>query len=269
MATALAELETEQIGAAPYRRPSLLKTAFEGRWVMEFASLVAATPLAKKLPKGDGHTVLVIPGFMTGDSSTAVMRKFLRSLGYDAQGWRLGVNRGPHPGSVEKLYDRFFELSEYSPISLVGWSLGGMYAREMARRYPERVRQVITLASPYRTDDVEKTRASAVYDAVYLQQVDEPITIDRSLPLGVPATSVFTKGDGIVDWRACVDVPGPQRESIEIIGASHLGIGVNPATFAVLADRLAQPPGEWERFVATGPLRTLVRTEAGLVGSLP
>lgn len=228
---------------------------------MELMGLVAATPLALSLPRGDGHTVLVIPGFLTNDAATGPLRLFLSSLGYDAHGWDLGLNIGPHEGTVEKLYDRFFELSQEAPISLIGWSLGGMYAREMARRHPDRVRQVITLASPFRSDDIEKHRASAVYDAVYLNQVDEPTTIDRSIPLRVPATSIYTKADGIVDWRACVDVSGPQRENVEIVGASHLGIGVNPATFCVIADRLAQKLGEWRPYSAPAPLRLMVRAE--------
>src|SRR5215472_11827188 len=114
----------------------------------------AAMPLAAWLmsaPRGDGHGVLVLPGLLASDVSTALLRRFVRRLGYDVRGWSLGRNRGPTDEVLDELPRRLSALAERTgqPVSLIGWSLGGIYARELARRYPAQVRQVITLGSPF------------------------------------------------------------------------------------------------------------------------
>ncbi len=245
--------------AGRYRVPNLVLTALEARAVTEYVGMLASRKLLGSVPKGDGHPVLVLPGFMANDTSTRPLRRFLNRTGYSAHGWGLGRNEGPHPDTVTGLGGRFAELAEDGPVSIIGWSLGGLYARAMARHNPDMVRQVITLVSPFRMNNGDRSRASTLYQSRYVEKVAEPYSMNRRLPLTVPATSIFTRWDGIVDWRACLDDPGPERENIEVRGATHIGIGVHPAALYIIADRLAQPPGEWQPFRIPPQLEETVR----------
>ncbi|GAA4759663.1 esterase/lipase family protein [Actinomycetospora chibensis] len=212
-------------------------------------------------PLGDGHPVLVLPGLGAGDASTRVLRRVLRHRGYRAHGWHLGRNLGPTAEVVEGVPARLAELHErYARrVSIVGWSLGGLYARDAARRAPGWVRSVITLGSPVRLTHPAQTRAMGLYRAVSSRHVAPaampPPEVDRPA-LPVPCTSVFSPWDGIVSWRACVEPPGEQAESIGVLG-SHFGLGMHPAVLWAVADRLAQPEGRWRPFAPPGALRWL------------
>lgn len=174
------------------------------------------------------------------------MRGLLRRRGYAVHGWGLGTNQISRR-LVIALGDRFAELYERhgrQPISLVGWSLGGIYAREIARARPAVVRQVITLGSPFREAPGEESFPTAWIRATF------PNLPRRELPQGslaVPSTAIFSRTDGIVPWRASRDVPGHRAESIEVIG-SHVGLGHHPGALWAILDRLAQPAGEWQPF---------------------
>ena len=143
-------------------RPSLALFISEpGRAIADYGALLAAAPVLLRAPRGDGHTVLVLPGLLGEDRSTATMRAYLRSLGYDVHPWRLGRNLGPTPAILSGMTTRLEELHRTSgrPVSLVGWSLGGIFARELARSRPALVRQVITLGSPFGLSDPSDSRA--------------------------------------------------------------------------------------------------------------
>jgi len=226
--------------------PSPLLTVFEGRAWLELASVVPALPILDRAPTGDGHPVLVIPGWLAGDISTRTLRWFLRGRGYHVHGWRLGRNVGATETIVEGLGKRFHALRarHRRRLSIVGWSLGGIYARELARRFPDDVRQVITLGSPFA--DPSATIPARLYRALLGGPRDgRPRLAD---PLPVPATSIYSRSDGVVAWRSCLDTPGPQRENIEV-WSSHCGLGHHPAALLVIADRLAQAEGAWRPFV--------------------
>lgn len=224
------------------------------RALAEFASLPLALPLLARAPHGDGHPVLVLPGFVTTDASTAVLRGFLRQLGYDAREWGLGRNLGPRAigREGEKLIATIVELHEATDqrVSLVGWSLGGVMARLVAQRLPGMIRQVITLGSPF-AGDPRATNMWRTYEWLTGQRTDDQHTLGqmaesaRALP--VPATSIYSKADGVVAWRNCVEPEGPVAENIEVRG-SHCGLGVNPSVLYAVADRLAQPEGDWHPF---------------------
>ena len=222
----------------------------ESRAALEFMALVASYPLLRRAPRGDGHPVLVLPAFMTSDLSTRVLRGFLRDRGYAAHGWKLGRNAGPSPETVAGLRRRLDELRRRYDrrVSVIGWSLGGVYARELARAFPTDVRQVITLASPFRNLD-------AVNVPTFLLtrrrlHPDEAALRERLCqPVPVPMTAIYSRTDGVASWRSCVAEPGPLSESIEV-ASSHLGIAWNPATLLTIADRLAQPEGAWRPFRA-------------------
>jgi pimeloyl-ACP methyl ester carboxylesterase len=230
------------------RRPNRLLLAAEGpRALGELVWMQAARPLLAAAPRGDGHPVLVLPGLAADDRSTVPLRRFLRRLGYHVHGWRLGANV-PSQEMIRRLSDRLERLhaQHARPMSIVGWSLGGIYGREIARRSPDAVRAVVTLGSPFRPAPGFESHAAPLARALAGPWgVGAPRSWpgdDRPLP--VPSTSVFSRTDGIVPWQACVNAGRGPHETIEVVG-SHCGLGHHPAVLLVVADRLAQPPGDW------------------------
>ncbi len=232
-----------------FQPPPLRYTALEPRALLELGAFFAARPLLRSAPRGDGRPVLVLPGFMAGDESTIAMRRYLRKLGHDATGWNLGRNWGPSPATRSALRRRVLQIAETSGerVALVGWSLGGIYARHLAKLYPQRVRQVVTLASPFRMSNGDRSRVSQVYRVTAGHHHADFTPMGGDEPLDAPATSIYTKTDGVVDWRACLDRPGPRAENVEV-NASHFGIGHHPAALYVIADRLALPDDDWRPF---------------------
>ena len=143
------------------------------------------------------------------------------------------------------------------PPTLIGCSLGGIYARQLARRTPQAVRQVITLSSPIRLVRHEQSRANRLFH-LYAHQHIEPLNLPLEHdegPLPVPATSIYTPLDGIVAWRTCLDEPSARAENIAVL-ASHFGIANHPAALWAVADRLAQPADQWKPFQPPSLLRT-------------
>jgi hypothetical protein len=241
-------LEDSALEYESIRRPGLGLLLLEGRAVLELAALLVATPLLRRAPRGDGHAVLVLPAFMTSDFSTRVPRSFLRDRGYAAQGWKLGRNTGPTPETVAALVQRLHELRRRHDrrVSVIGWSLGGVYARELARAFPSDVRQVITLATPFR--NLEAINVPAFLLTRRRPHPNEAAFRERlRLPLPVPTTAIYSRTDGIASWRSCVADPGPQSESIEV-ESSHLSIGHHPVVLLTIADHLAQAEDAWQPF---------------------
>ena len=242
--------------SAGYRAPHrALLWSEQLRAGAETAAYFAALPTLSRGPRGDGHSVLVLPGLLADDRSTIALRHLLRRRGYRPHAWGLGRNIGPTRRITEGLLRRLDEVHERSgqPVSLIGWSLGGILARELTRVAPDQVRCVITLGSPFRltVDDApESTHAGRIFHAFrpwhteFLERRGE----EQERPaLPVPATSIYSKLDGIVPWQACQDLPGPLRENVEV-RASHLGMGVHPQVLEVVLDRLHQPVGAWRKY---------------------
>jgi pimeloyl-ACP methyl ester carboxylesterase len=235
------------------RVPSLALLATEPpRAGLDLAALAVAWPMLTRARRGDGHPVLVLPGWLTGDPATVPLRIFLRALGHDVSGWRLGGNRGPTGRVVQELRSRLDQLYRSSGrrVSLVGWSLGGLYAQELARAAPGSVRGIITLGSPVTRWAPWVRNASGLVD----RGIRMPRGID-ALPrpwaergsLRVPATSVYSRADGVVHWSSCRYPSRVRRENVEVRG-SHLGLGHNPAVLWLLADRLGTAEGAWKPF---------------------
>jgi len=252
-------VEAERLGP-----PSRLLFALESRAVLEWASFALAWPWLKRAPKGDGHPVLVLPGLVAGDASTYPLRRFLKQLGYVAYPWELGVNFGPRGETVPKLLARVqqIERKHGTKLSLIGWSLGGAMARALAVRMPDQIRNVITLGSPVQPHP-HATNAWQVFEAVSGWRTDDPELREMAtLHPSMPNTSIFSKGDGIVSWRASIAPESTISENIEI-AASHLGMGVNPLVLWAIADRLAQAEGEWQPFERSGLLRSWLFRKPG------
>ncbi len=241
--------------------PSRLLMALETRALPELGIFAAALPLLAFAPRGDGHPVLVLPGLIASDISTRPLVSFLRGKGYKAFGWGLGRNYGPLPGVEEKMVARIRELRKRygRKVSIVGWSLGGIYARQLAKMLPDDVRQVITLGSPFKGSP-RATNAWRVYEFASGHKVDDR---DRHMggaietPPAAPFTAIYSRTDGVCAWQVCREDEGPTAENIEVEG-SHLGLGHNPAVVFAIADRLSQPEGEWRRFDRASGWRSFV-----------
>ena len=236
---------THRLGPAP----GLLLQMMEARALVEHYASVAMLPLWRVAARGDGHPVLVLPGLAAGDGSTALMRRFLKSRGFSPYGWGQGRNLGLRDGVIERAHERLVDVwrEHGRSVSLIGWSLGGLYARELAKHSPEMVRLVITLGSPF-TGHPRETNAWRLYEFASGHRVDWH---DFNLPLRwappAPTTSIWSPTDGVVAWRCSVE-PRPTLAENIVVESSHLGLGAHPAALYAIADRLAQPEGHWEPF---------------------
>jgi len=242
----------------PRAPPSRELLLLELRAVWELGAFFAAYPLLRLAPRGDGHPVLVLPGLAASDTSTRPLRTYLKDQGWAAHGWKLGPNHGPRPGAEDKMQARLAELfARYGKkVSLIGWSLGGIFAREIARRAPSQVRSVITLGSPF-AGAPKASNAWKLYERASRQSVEDwPHRERMKTPPPVPSTAIYSRSDGIVAWQGCLEREGPLSENIEVEG-SHCGLGHNPAVLYAVCDRLAQPEGGWRHFERTG-LRSLI-----------
>jgi pimeloyl-ACP methyl ester carboxylesterase len=230
-------------GPDELRPPSSSSALREGLTAIEPVLLAANSLKLARQPKGDGRRVIVLPGFGAGDISTQPLRGYLRTIGYRPTGWGIGRNDGEVETLVRVMLDRISAASraEGRPIPLLGWSLGGVIAREVARERPELVEQVITFGTPV-VGGPKYTRVGATYAArgADLDAIEATVAERNRVPINVPITAIYTKGDGVVAWRACIDDFSPDVEHVEV-RTTHLGLGLHHEVFAVVARKLADP----------------------------
>jgi pimeloyl-ACP methyl ester carboxylesterase len=253
----------------PVRPPHCALQVLEAAWLpVEAAGFWALRPLLRRMGAGDQHPVLLLPGFGTTDESTLPLRWALRSQGYWAHSWRLGRNIGPTSRIVTGMRHRIEELHDQHgrTVTLIGQSLGGIYARHLARETPQHVRQVITLGSPYRMIEGDRSSAQPLWEQVkHLHDGDLRLQDMREQdrpPLLVPATSIYSRTDGVASWQTCIDGVREHTENIEVRG-SHSGMGINPAVVLAVLDRLGQPEGDWRPFAPPPGLRSWYPKPAG------
>ena len=252
------ESEDSEGGAGPSAGLFLTEPA---RGLAGLAVLPLAAPWLASAPRGARHGVLVVPGLLASDMSTGLLRRFLRWLGHDVRGWDLGRNVGPTEAVLDGLPQALAALAKRTggPVSVVGWSLGGIYARELARERPGQVRQVITFASPFALTDPRQSRAEGAYrrrSRLHASHVRLPTRERVARPISVPSTAVYSRRDGIVSWQACIEPETAVHENVEV-RCAHLGFGTDPATLWLIADRLAVPVGQRQRFRPPPALRSL------------
>lgn len=251
--------------------PSRLHSALELRACLELALLPCALPLLADAPRGDGHPVLLLPGFMGSELSLWVLERYLRQRGYAAETWGLGRNLGfqtKHANALEQKI-RYLHHQTGRKISLVGWSLGGVFALYGAQQAQECVRSVITLGSPISIDP-EGSASPPLVKAMY-RLIAHPMgpevhslhpqarRLRERQTLVPPLSCLYSLGDGVVPpQEATVEGDPTRHENIRVPG-SHLGLGLNALVLWIVADRLAQPEGAWRRFAPRGPWGWLYR----------
>ncbi len=193
-------------------------------------------------PRGDGSTVFVLPGYGADDRSTWPLRRFLSTLGYDVRGWSRGANRADVPEAVEAVGARVEETSRRrgTRVSLVGWSLGGYIAREVARDLPDAVRRVVTFGSPVIGGPKYTTVAALVSRQGWdLDEIESLVEERKQVPLRVPVTAIYSRRDGVVSWQACIDPEGDAPIEHVEVDATHLGLGFSPVVYRLVARSLS------------------------------
>ncbi len=250
------DLNARRTGSPPVPQigpPSWLLTFAEaGRFGVELPASLVADVVLPGAQEGAGRPVLVLPGFGSPDLATVRGRRHLQRLGYRAYGWGLGRNHGLTDPILDGVVARLEEVhaSSGEPVSVVGWSFGGVLARWLAHQRPSLVRQVACLGTPYRPEG-EHTRTTPLFERsarTHGLSVRALEVMDRvRTPLPVPVSAIFSRTDGMVPWRGCLTLPGEQGEDIAV-PSSHAGLLTNPLSLAVLDDRLAQDPEQWRPF---------------------
>jgi pimeloyl-ACP methyl ester carboxylesterase len=216
------------------------------------ADRAGAARLLATAPRGDGHPVLVIPALLKDDRATAFLRAQIEGLGYCAHRWRLGTNIGPTDIALDGSLKRLLELRRRHarPVTVIGHSMGGLIAREIAKRAPGSVRQVITLCSPFRPPVATNVETVFRLLSRYHSARVPELWASMATKPPVPTTAIYTKTDGIVSWQSCCDDPGDRYESIEVAGW-HTTMARNLAALAIIADRLALPEGTWRPYASS------------------
>ncbi len=232
--------------------PSLALFGFEPlRAAIEYAGLLLTKSACEK--SGDGHPVVIFPGLGTDGRSVEPLRMFCDELGFTGLEWGRGLNTGPK-GDIDAwiadlaLHVRALVSRKPERMTLIGWSLGGIYAREVAKLLDGQVRQVITIGTPF-AGSPDCTNVGLFYRLLSGQRavLDPAMGARFACAPPVPTTSIYSRSDGVVSWRACLQAGGGQVQNIEVDG-SHCGLGWNRKVRAVIADRLALPDGGWKPY---------------------
>lgn len=223
--------------------PGLMLRLLEGRAAAEAGQLMLQLPVLRLLAKrGRGEPVMVLPGFMADDASTVVLRRFLNDIGYRARGWGLGINRRRMLDFLSPVSDLVAGMADEHDqrIILVGWSRGGIIAREVARDRPDVVSKVVTIGSPVKGGTAVSSIGQWVRRETGLtpEQMSRLLRERQERPICVPIRAIYSKLDGVVAWRACIDDVNPDVEHFEISG-SHTGMGFNVEVFRLLPNLLA------------------------------
>lgn len=224
-------------------RPGPLAALAEMRTPLEGLKFLLRFPQLLSAPRGDGRPIALAPGYLAGDYSMMPLAQYLKYLGYDVHPWGLGNNNGDVEDDIERFGERIEALHQDvdgAPITLIGWSLGGVVAREVARLKEPYVREVITLGTPVIGGPKYTTVGQfyAYLKGVDLEELEKEVHDRNAMGLAQPVTSIYSKTDGIVAWQASVDVYNAHARNIPV-SSTHFGIGVNPRVWRLIADILA------------------------------
>lgn len=221
---------TDLLDSRPPALPELLN---EARAIAAWPFRMISVPVMPS--KVDGPPVMVIPGFLSSDRSTAVLRRALADAGFRTHGWHMGMNWGTRIDTLDRLASRLERVAAKNgaPVTLLGWSLGGIYARELAKRLPERVARVVTMGTPF-SGDMRANHAWKLYELVNSHKVDAPpidVRLHEKPP--VPTYALWSRRDGIVAAASARGQADETDEAIEF-GCTHIGFANDAAAIAQL-----------------------------------
>ena len=224
-------------------KPSLLSSFREMGTPLEFLKFPIMTPSLFTAPRGDGRKIVLLPGFTSPELAMQPLASYLNFLGYQASTWGLGFNGGDVDGLTERFGTGIETMAkaEGAPVTLIGWSLGGVIARETARLFPNSVREIITMGSPL-IGGPKYTSVGAIYarlNQLDMDAFEEEIHERNLLGLTQPITAIYSKSDGVVGWKAAIDVYNDQTNHIEV-RSTHFGLGVNSKVWRIVADTLSE-----------------------------
>ena len=237
----------ESISQLPYcEPPAPINALLEARAGLELTSLFFASPALALANGGKARPIMLLPGYGAGDASMQPLSGYLRYLGHRTYRWGIGRNRGSVDAMVPVVANRVTEIAEKTaqPVTLIGWSLGGVVAREIARTRPTVVGEIITMGTPVKGGP-KYTAIGAAFArsrGMDLDRFEWEVHRRNSIGLKQPITAIYSKLDGVVGWQAAIDSYNPQARNVEVYG-THLGLGVNPRVWTVIADTLAKNQG--------------------------
>ena len=223
--------------------PSRLATWLELRAPLDWASVLLRAPQLALAPRGDGRPVLLIPGYRTDERAMRPLGRYLEFLGYDVYDWDQGRNKGDVDGDIQRVGERVMRIYQQldgEPVTLIGWSLGGVVARETARLFERCVREVITLGTPIIGGPKYTAVASrfARIAKLDLDEFEKEVHERNSIGIRQPVTSIYSRADGVVGWRASIDTYNEQARNIRV-NSSHFGLGANGKVWHLIARLLA------------------------------
>ena len=233
--------EVAEIGP-PSGSPTRAGLVAEFGTVLQPGRLLLGSPWLRRAPRGDGRISVFLPGWKAPEGTTLPIRGYLRSLGHDVKSWGLGTNQGDVEALRNRMSPTILDLAESSgrPVNLVGWSLGGVISREIARSVPDAVRRVVTYGTPV-VEGPRYTAGASTYEASEIDRISRlQRHLDVTRPITTPITAIFTRRDTVVDWRACIDHVSPDVTTIEV-GSTHVGLGIDPDVWLAVARALAAP----------------------------
>jgi hypothetical protein len=221
-----------------HRPPALTQLLREAGSLLVLRTRSMLPVRARRRGVGQGRPVMVIPGFLATDYSTVILRRTLQAAGYRAYGWKLGMNLGARADLLDRMGARLERVARHGPVNLVGWSLGGLYARELAKMHPDKVARVITLGSPF-SGDVRANHAWRLYELVNDHKVDSPpleVRVHEKPP--VPTIAFWSRQDGIVAPACARGKPDECDQAIEL-DCTHMGFMTADCALDAVLEALA------------------------------
>jgi hypothetical protein len=213
----------------------------EARGLLELPRLLLRSPELARQPRGRGQPVLILPGYGSGDASTALLKGYLCLLGYRARGWGLGRNTGNAVELIPRIIKHAASLAQRSnhKVHLIGWSFGGYLAREMARERADLIGQVVTLGTPV-VGGPKYTVFAKLFQkrGIDVEAIAAAIETRNKISIGTPVIAIYSRKDAVVAWQACIDANAANVEHVEV-GTTHLGLGFSPEVYKIIAQRLA------------------------------